>query len=108
MARGADAPARGRQRRGLAEIRTGKARTAASRCVNEIDLGGSMSTTVARTDFKVADLGLAEYGRNEIRLAEHEMPGLMATRREFSDAPPLAGARITGALHMTVQLGGLI
>ncbi|HEY1590735.1 MAG TPA: adenosylhomocysteinase [Solirubrobacteraceae bacterium] len=67
-----------------------------------------MSTTVARTDFKVADLGLAEYGRNEIRLAEHEMPGLMATRREFADAQPLAGARITGSLHMTVQTAVLI
>jgi adenosylhomocysteinase len=67
-----------------------------------------MSTTVARTDFKVADLGLAEYGRNEIRLAEHEMPGLMATRREFADAQPLAGARIMGSLHMTVQTAVLI
>src|SRR5205807_7945586 len=67
-----------------------------------------MSTTVARTDFKVADLGLAEYGRNEIRLAEHEMPGLMATRREFADAQPLAGARVTGSLHMTVQTAVLI
>jgi adenosylhomocysteinase len=67
-----------------------------------------MSTTVARTDFKVADLNLAEYGRNEIRLAEHEMPGLMATRREFADAQPLAGARITGSLHMTVQTAVLI
>src|SRR5438045_3832503 len=67
-----------------------------------------MTTTVARTDFKVADLGLAEYGRNEIRLAEHEMPGLMATRREFADARPLAGARITGSLHMTIQTAVLI
>jgi adenosylhomocysteinase len=67
-----------------------------------------MSTTVARTDFKVADLGLAEYGRNEIRLAEHEMPGLMATRREFADQQPLAGARVTGSLHMTVQTAVLI
>ncbi len=67
-----------------------------------------MSTTVAQTDFKVADLGLAEYGRNEIRLAEHEMPGLMATRREFADAQPLAGARVTGSLHMTVQTAVLI
>jgi adenosylhomocysteinase len=76
--------------------------------VNEIDLGGSMSTTVARTDFKVADLSLAEYGRNEIRLAEHEMPGLMSTRQEFAEAQPLAGARITGSLHMTVQTAVLI
>jgi adenosylhomocysteinase len=67
-----------------------------------------MSTTAAKTDFKVADLQLAGFGRNEIRLAEHEMPGLMATRREFADAQPLRGARITGSLHMTVQTAVLI
>ncbi|MGH2982673.1 MAG: adenosylhomocysteinase [Solirubrobacterales bacterium] len=59
-------------------------------------------------DFKVADLSLAEFGRKEIRLAEHEMPGLMATRREFADSQPLQGARITGSLHMTVQTAVLI
>jgi adenosylhomocysteinase len=67
-----------------------------------------MSTTAAKADFKVADLGLAEFGRKEIRLAEHEMPGLMATRREFADSQPLAGARITGSLHMTIQTAVLI
>jgi adenosylhomocysteinase len=60
------------------------------------------------TDFKVADLSLAEFGRKEITLAEHEMPGLMAIRREFSDAQPLAGARIMGSLHMTIQTAVLI
>src|SRR2546426_5385223 len=59
-------------------------------------------------DFKVADLSQAELGRKEIRLAEHEMPGLMAVRREFADAQPLAGARITGSLHMTIQTAVLI
>jgi adenosylhomocysteinase len=59
-------------------------------------------------EFAVADLGLAEFGRNEIRLAEHEMPGLMALRREYADAQPLAGARIAGSLHMTVQTAVLI
>jgi len=59
-------------------------------------------------DFKVADLSLAEFGRNEIRLAEHEMPGLMATRAEYADAQPLKGARITGSLHMTIQTAVLI
>jgi len=59
-------------------------------------------------DFKVADLSLAEFGRKEIRLAEHEMPGLMATRAEFADPQPLKGARITGSLHMTVQTAVLI
>ncbi len=73
-----------------------------------------MSTTAANAetraaaDFKVADLGLHEFGRNEIRLAEHEMPGMMATRREFAARQPLAGARITGSLHMTVQTAVLI
>src|SRR6201997_509268 len=67
-----------------------------------------MSTTVAQADFKVADLGLAEFGRKEIRLAEHEMPGLMSIRREFADRQPLSGARITGSLHMTIQTAVLI
>jgi len=58
--------------------------------------------------FKVADLSLAEFGRKEIRLAEHEMPGLMAVRAEYADAQPLRGARITGSLHMTVQTAVLI
>ncbi|MFJ8547046.1 adenosylhomocysteinase [Streptomyces sp. NPDC093586] len=60
------------------------------------------------TDFKVADLSLAEFGRKEITLAEHEMPGLMAIREEYAGARPLAGARITGSLHMTVQTAVLI
>ena len=59
-------------------------------------------------DFKVADLSLAEFGRKEIRLAEHEMPGLMALRREYADVQPLKGARISGSLHMTVQTAVLI
>ncbi len=66
--------------------------------------------TAAETglDFEVADLSLAPFGRKEIDLAEHEMPGLMSTRREFAEAQPLAGARITGSLHMTVQTAVLI
>jgi len=59
-------------------------------------------------DFKVADLALAEFGRKEISLAEHEMPGLMAMRQEFAASKPLKGARITGSLHMTVQTAVLI
>ena len=59
-------------------------------------------------DFKVADLSLAEFGRKEIRLAEHEMPGLMSLRREYADVLPLKGARISGSLHMTVQTAVLI
>ncbi|MER5208980.1 adenosylhomocysteinase [Streptomyces sp. NPDC002825] len=67
-----------------------------------------MSDTTAFTDFKVADLSLAEFGRKEITLAEHEMPGLMAIRRQYAQTQPLAGARITGSLHMTVQTAVLI
>ncbi|MCM3923796.1 adenosylhomocysteinase [Frankia sp. AiPs1] len=59
-------------------------------------------------DFKVADLALAEFGRKEIRLAEHEMPGLMATRAEYAASQPLRGARIMGSLHMTIQTAVLI
>ena len=59
-------------------------------------------------DYKVADLSLADFGRDEIRLAEHEMPGLMATRAEYGDSKPLRGARIMGSLHMTVQTAVLI
>ncbi|MGH8777334.1 MAG: adenosylhomocysteinase [Jiangellaceae bacterium] len=59
-------------------------------------------------DFKVADVSLAAFGRKEITLAEHEMPGLMAMRAEYGPSQPLAGARITGSLHMTVQTAVLI
>ena len=65
-----------------------------------------MATIV--TDFKVADLSLADFGRKEIRLAEHEMPGLMKTREEFAASQPLKGARIMGSLHMTIQTAVLI
>ena len=68
----------------------------------------SPSSTVSKLDFKVADLSLAEFGRKEIRLAEHEMPGLMATRRQYGDSKPLAGAKIMGSLHMTIQTAVLI
>src|SRR5688572_7981918 len=66
------------------------------------------TATETSHDFQVADLSLAAFGRKEIELAEHEMPGLMSTRREFADAQPLAGARITGSLHMTIQTAVLI
>ena len=67
-----------------------------------------MSNATRTDDFKVADLSLADFGRKEIELAEHEMPGLMAMRAEFGAAQPLAGARITGSLHMTIQTAVLI
>src|ERR1044071_1946587 len=67
-------------------------------------------TTIAtaREPFKVKDLALAEFGRKEVRLAEQEMPGLMALRAEYKGKKPLAGARIMGSLHMTVQTAVLI
>src|ERR671911_435636 len=65
-------------------------------------------TSLSEGDFKVADLSLAPWGRKEMDLAEVEMPGLMALRAEFADARPLAGARIMGSLHMTIQTAVLI
>src|SRR6201990_2190245 len=59
-------------------------------------------------EFKVADLSLADYGRRDIELSEHEMPGLMSLRREYHDVQPLKGARVSGSLHMTVQTAVLI
>ncbi len=67
-----------------------------------------MTVSTATQDYKVADIGLAEFGRKEIALAEVEMPGLMQTREEFGSKQPLKGARITGSLHMTVQTAVLI
>jgi len=66
------------------------------------------SAAIGRPGFKVADLSLAEWGRQEIRLAEYEMPGLMALRAEYKGKKPLAGARIMGSLHMTIQTAVLI
>src|SRR5436853_1699383 len=63
---------------------------------------------VGREPFKVKDLMLADFGRKEIRLAEQEMPGLMALRRQYSRQKPLAGARVMGSLHMTIQTAVLI
>jgi adenosylhomocysteinase len=68
----------------------------------------TVTETTTEQDFKVADLTLAEFGRKEITLAEHEMPGLMAMRAEYGAQQPLRGARITGSLHMTVQTAVLI
>ncbi|HEX2417773.1 MAG TPA: adenosylhomocysteinase, partial [Micromonosporaceae bacterium] len=70
--------------------------------------GEARPGSVAEGDYRVADLSLAAFGRKEIRLAEHEMPGLMATRAEYAAQQPLRGARISGSLHMTVQTAVLI
>src|ERR1700757_2728665 len=68
----------------------------------------AVSDTKNFADFKVADLGLASWGRKEIAIAETEMPGLMAIREEFAPEQPLRGARIAGSLHMTIQTAVLI
>ena len=64
--------------------------------------------TAVNADCAIADIGLAEWGRKELKIAETEMPGLMAIRKEFATAQPLKGARVTGSLHMTIQTGVLI
>jgi hypothetical protein len=67
------------------------------------------STTMSEfTDYKVADISLADFGRKEIAIAETEMPGLMALREKYGPSKPLKGARITGSLHMTIQTAVLI
>jgi adenosylhomocysteinase len=71
-------------------------------------LAKEKSTPMTTERFRVADLSLADFGRKEIRLAEHEMPGLMAVREEYAKTQPLKGARITGSLHMTIQTAVLI
>src|SRR5512132_1466363 len=68
----------------------------------------AVSQSTSFTDYKVADISLAAWGRKEIRIAETEMPGLMAIRQEFARSQPLKGARITGSLHMTIQTAVLI
>jgi len=67
-----------------------------------------MNTVADIQDYVIADIGLADFGRKEIAIAETEMPGLMAIREEFSKNQPLKGARITGSLHMTIQTAVLI
>src|SRR5438046_294092 len=71
-------------------------------------MNANLKTAATATDYKVADLKLADFGRKEIRIAETEMPGLMAIRDEFAKTQPLNGARITGSLHMTIQTAVLI
>ena len=72
-----------------------------------VTIEGTKTGTLA-ADYKVADLGLADWGRKEIDIAEQEMPGLMAIRNKYAAEKPLAGVRITGSLHMTIQTAVLI
>ncbi len=69
---------------------------------------GTLALNTTASEFKVADLGLAEWGRKEIQIAEHEMPGLMAIREKYAAEKPLSGVRVTGSLHMTIQTAVLI
>src|SRR5947199_6108753 len=69
---------------------------------------GTVTLNLAATQFRVADMGLADWGRKEISIAEHEMPGLMAIRQKYAPQKPLAGVRVTGSLHMTIQTAVLI
>jgi adenosylhomocysteinase len=78
-------------------------------CINKSgDLDVATQAETRFNDFVVKDLGLADFGRKEIEIAETEMPGLMALREEFGASQPLKGARITGSLHMTIQTAVLI
>jgi adenosylhomocysteinase len=85
-----------------------------SRTTGGFTMSESMTTSAtgptfaARKDWRVADLSMAPFGRKEMILAEHEMPGLMALRKEYGDSKPLSGARISGSLHMTIQTAVLI
>ena len=68
-----------------------------------------MTETITPTlDYKVADISLAEFGRKEISIAEHEMPGLMSTRKKYGPSKPLTGVKVMGSLHMTIQTAVLI
>src|SRR4051812_29174441 len=69
---------------------------------------GSLTINRTATEYKVADMTLADWSRKEISVAEHEMPGLMAIREKYAPQRPLAGVRITGSLHMTIQTAVLI
>ncbi|MBN4659296.1 adenosylhomocysteinase, partial [Escherichia coli] len=71
-------------------------------------MNAPVNTAILQKDFHVADLSLADWGRKEIKIAETEMPGLMAIREEFAKSQPLKGARITGSLHMTIQTAVLV
>src|ERR1022692_2234605 len=82
--------------------------TAAEFKVADLSLAEWGRKEISAAEFKVADLSLAEWGRKEISIAEYEMPGLMSIRRKYAASKPLAGVRITGSLHMTIQTAVLI
>src|SRR5690349_10594716 len=93
---------------GCRSVRTAWRKYAMTAADTRNETGSRFAKTVGNLDFAVADLSQAEFGRKEIRLAEHEMPGLMALRREYAEVYPLRGARVSGSLHMTVQTAVLI
>src|SRR3954466_6561539 len=71
-------------------------------------MSASLTSPAKVADYKVKDMSLAEWGRKEINIAEHEMPGLMSVRKKYAPLKPLAGVRVTGSLHMTIQTAVLI
>src|SRR5687767_7335478 len=75
---------------------------------HHLERGSTRMPSLTDGDFKVADLSLATFGRKEVQLAEHEMPGLMSLRRKYGPSKPLTGARVSGSLHMTIQTAVLI
>src|SRR5215475_4479903 len=77
-------------------------------CSAERNYVSTATLTTPATDYKVADMGLADWGRKEIGIAEHEMPGLMSIRKKYAKERPLEGVRVTGSLHMTIQTAVLI
>src|SRR5512136_941806 len=97
--------------RRVVRLAIGSARNVSATAIQRMPM--TTSPTAAKTmptshDYVVKDIGLAEWGRKEIAIAETEMPGLMATRKEFGPSQPLKGARIAGSLHMTIQTAVLI
>src|SRR3546814_3132009 len=77
-------------------------------CSSDLEISTVATLAADTRDYVIADIGLADFGRKEIAIAETEMPGLMALRDEYGAAQPLKGARITGSLHMTIQTAVLI
>jgi adenosylhomocysteinase len=93
---------------GAHPTRTGKGEFAFCSSPLPVNRSRNLNLMTTTTDYVIADMGLADWGRKEIRIAETEMPGLMAIREEYAKAQPLKGARITGSLHMTIQTAVLI
>src|SRR5687767_14088004 len=82
--------------------------TAPAQTTEQTAMNAQMKDSSPKAEYKVADLKLADWGRKEIEIAEHEMPGLMSIRKKYAAEKPLNGVRVTGSLHMTIQTAVLI